>query len=184
MSLRLDWGTNNETYKKGGSRHGTCMCMSVDWLYHCLKINNKLASRASMSNILAIGAMHVIHSRKQAEIDKDTSLTFDERVGLWHERICEHKELNAARFSHGNNQLSMHPPTVNGAYLLTIYGNGGHTMAIYKRGNTRAFFDPNSGQHSARTALGRRQFSKPVENRVWGDYPDLRGNWFIYSVTL
>lgn len=181
MSLSRDWSYTNNVKGKLGSTsvHGICMTTSCHWAKHTVKAKKALASPIGVS-LLAAGAMHVVRTKEQAAIDAAGG-SFTGRVDQWHMGFFDSMNMVGWRYAYGSGVCS--PTSNKGVYVLTIYGNGGHTMAFARFSSRSVFFDPNFGQYSCSASVFS-SFKKDIRKFIAATYPGLLNSWFVYKVNL
>jgi len=181
MALKQDWPYGNDIKGQSGSTHvhGICMTTSFHWAKNSLKAGKKLTQPPGVS-LNAAAAMHVIRSKEQKAVDAAGG-TFDTRVGIWHREYFDRLGLNGV-LKHKGSGANWEITPATGVYILTIYGQGGHTMGFARFPDESVFFDPNYGQYSC-PASTLSSFKKEVKARL-SNYSTLQDNWYVYKVTL
>jgi hypothetical protein len=181
MALKQDWLYGNDIKGQLGSTHvhGICMTTSCHWAKNSLKAGTKMTQPPGV-DLNAAAAMHVVRTKEQQAVDKAGG-AFDSRVGTWHQEYFDRLGLNGT-LVHKGNGANWDITSTAGVYILTIYGQGGHTMGFARFASDSVFFDPNYGQYSCAASI-LSSFKKDVKARLL-NYTTLQGNWYVYKVTL
>jgi Yersinia/Haemophilus virulence surface antigen len=183
MSLTKDWDYGNDIKGTLGSTnvHGICMTTSCHWAKKSLKLGRKMTEPPGV-DLNAAAAMHVVRTKEQRAVDA-TGGAFDARVETWHQVYFERLNIKGNLLAKGSGP-SWDITSKLGVYVLTIYGQGGHTMAFARFTAESVFFDPNFGQFSCKASL-LSSFKKDVKAKLQAPhYANLQGNWYVYKVTI
>jgi hypothetical protein len=181
MALKQDWSYGNDIKGQLGSTHvhGICMTTSCHWAKNSLKAGTKMTQPPGV-DLNAAAAMHVVRTKEQKAVDAAGG-AFDSRVGTWHQQYFDRLGLNGT-VVHKGSGANWDITSRAGVYILTIYGQGGHTMGFARFASDSVFFDPNYGQYSCAASV-LSSFKKDVKARLL-NYTTLQGNWYVYKVTL
>lgn len=183
MSLSQDWPFGNNIKGTLGSTqvHGICMTLSAHWAKSSLKAGKKLTEPIKV-DVNAAAAMHVIRSKEHKIVDSGSG-SFSSKVDAWHKVFFERLGMGWNLFASGSG-TDYNFTSEHGVYVLTIYGQGGHTMAFARFPSDSVFFDPNFGQFSCHASIFS-SFKKDMKEKVTiPGYANLRREWYIYKLTL